>query len=125
MGDHYNKKKIGDRYEDLAAAYLSRHGYHILERNFRSRGGELDIVAKKDGVLVICEVKYRGTGNAGYALEAVGYRKQKKISQMAGLYLIARGYGPQTQVRFDVIGFDGDGKMTHIENAFPYCYGDA
>ncbi len=123
MGRTQNNRQTGTYYEDLAAEYLIDQGYDILERNFRRRGGELDIVAKKDGILVICEVKYRRTGRTGASLEAVDYRKQKKISQMAGLYLLSHGYSSNTQLRFDVIGFDGEKKMTHIKNAFPYCFG--
>lgn len=122
MDKAYSTRKKGKHYEELAAAYLTKQGYSILERNYQKRRGELDIIAKKDGVVVICEVKYRRTGYAGRALEAVDYRKQKKISQMAVYYLMSHGYRQQTQVRFDVIAFDGETEMTHIVNAFPCRY---
>ncbi|MBQ9631591.1 MAG: YraN family protein [Lachnospiraceae bacterium] len=119
----WNNREIGSKYEDLAAEYLISKGYRILDRNFRRRGGELDIVALEDGVLVICEVKYRRSETAGDPLEAVGYRKQLQISKMTALYLSSHGYPLDSEIRFDVIGITGSGKVKHIENAFYYCYG--
>ena len=118
----YNNRRKGELYEAKAAEYLVQKGYRILERNYRRRGGELDIVAFKDGLLVVCEVKSRTGFNGGSSLEAVTYRKQMQISKMTAHYLLSHGFGGQTAVRFDVIGFDGQGGLSHIENAFEYCY---
>lgn len=116
-----NKRATGSRYEDTAAAFLVKKGYKILHRNYRVRGGELDIVASFKETLVICEVKYRSTGDYGDALEAVDHRKQLQISKVTMHYMNQFRYPPDTQVRFDVIGVTGNG-ITHIENAFLYCY---
>ena len=117
-----NNRKKGEAYEDVAASYLSSKGYSILDRNYRKRGGEIDIVAQKDMVLVFCEVKYRRNLRSGNPLEAVDFRKQQKISRMAAHYLLSRGHSLEEQIRFDVIGISGDGMISHIENAFEYCY---
>ena len=118
-----NNRSVGTRYETMAAVYLEQKGYTIVERNYRRRGGELDIVAAKDGMLIICEVKYRRTGEHGSPLEAVDARKQRQISRMTAHYLVSHGYRREVPVRFDVIGISGDDGIEHIENAFPYAYG--
>ena len=65
-----NKRQRGSEYEELAAKYLISKGYRILERNYSDRAGEIDIIASKDGMLIFCEVKYRGGTGYGSALEA-------------------------------------------------------
>ncbi len=115
-----NKRATGSKYEDLAAGFLVKKGYKIIKRNYRIRGGELDIAATKDGVLVICEVKYRSSGNFGDALEAVDHRKQLQISKVTMHFMNQFHYPPDTQVRFDVIGVTKD-DIIHVENAFLYC----
>ena len=117
-----NKRKIGLYYEDMAVDYLKRNGYQILDRNYRIRGGELDIVAQMDGMLVICEVKYRSSLAQGNPFEAVDMRKQKQISKVTVHYLVKHGYGMDTAIRFDVIGIWGNGDVEHIKNAFYYSY---
>lgn len=117
-----NTHEIGQHYEDVAAEYLAGQGYRIVERNYRRRGGELDIVAKWDGMLVVCEVKYRKTLGQGSPLEAVDAQKQVQISKMTAHYMVSHGYREEIPVRFDVIGIDGSGNIQHIENAFEYCY---
>ena len=64
MGER-NKRKIGGQYEDLAAAYLREQGYEILERNYRDRLGEIDVIAREAGYLVFVEVKYRKDQRSG------------------------------------------------------------
>ncbi|MBR1634583.1 MAG: YraN family protein [Lachnospiraceae bacterium] len=123
IGSEGNTRKVGQQYEDVAAEYLENQGYCIMERNYRRRGGELDIVAKRDGMLIVCEVKYRKTAEQGSPLEAVDARKQMQISKMTAHYLVSHGYREEVPVRFDVIGIDGNGQIRHIENAFEYCYG--
>ena len=117
-----NKRRVGSQYEQVAAEYLAAKGYRILEQNYRKRGGELDIVARDGNMLVICEVKYRSTQAKGNPLEAVGIQKQRQISKMTAHYLLSRGLRLEVPVRFDVIGIEGDGSITHITNAFEYCY---
>ena len=72
-----NKRQTGSEYEGLAAKWLEGHGYQIVERNYRCRQGEIDLIAEKDGYLVFVEVKYRRSSEAGDPAEAVDYWKQK------------------------------------------------
>ena len=113
---HMNKRKVGDRGESEAVQYLEEQGLHILERNFRTREGEIDIVAEDGNVLVFFEVKFRSSARYGDALEAVDVRKQMKIRRMAREYLYLRHPGPR-RMRFDVIGITA-GKLTWIRDAF-------
>ena len=112
-----NKRQIGSEYEQKAMQYLMEKGYRILERNYRNRMGEIDIIALQKGVIVFCEVKYRTTSAFGSPLEAVDWRKQDQIRKVARFYLMRHGRSEWTPCRFDVIAFEGE-QMTHIENAF-------
>lgn len=106
--------------EDAAVKYLKKHGYRILERNFPSRFGEIDIVAQKDGFLVFCEVKARKPNALVGGLESVDWHKQQRLIKTAQYYLSRKR--TDLQPRFDVISLVGeDGRYTvadHIINAF-------
>jgi putative endonuclease len=115
-----NTRRLGAGYEAAAADYLTGRGYTILERNYRTRGGEIDLIAEKGGMLVYVEVKFRSGACFGDPLEAVDYRKQKRISRAAAFHYARHGAGTEKNVRFDVIGIYGDGQIRHVENAFDY-----
>ena len=70
-GIHMNKRETGSCYEELAAVCLQKKGYRIIERNYRCRQGEVDLVCRHGRYLVFVEVKYRSTGRMGGPLEAV------------------------------------------------------
>lgn len=112
-----NKRQLGTSYERKAEEYLQKNGYRILERNFRSRMGEIDIIAKDGEYFCFIEVKYRATGEYGSPLEAVDFRKQNQIRRVAQYYLMRNRLSEWTPCRFDVIGFEGE-ELTHVENAF-------
>ena len=112
-----NKRQVGTQYESMAVQYLTEAGYHILERNFRCRTGEIDIIAKDGAYLAFVEVKYRASAACGSALEAVDYRKQQSILRVAQYYMVSHGYGTQTNCRFDVVAIQGT-EITLIQNAF-------
>lgn len=112
-----NKRQMGTSYEIKAEEYLMQKGYKILERNFRNRQGEIDIIAKGGEYFCFVEVKYRTTNEFGSPLEAVDYRKQNQIRKVALYYLMKNKLSEWTPCRFDVIAFEGE-KLTHIENAF-------
>lgn len=113
-----NKRKVGDEQEIGAAFELEKAGYKILQRNFRCRIGEIDIIAEHQGYLVFVEVKYRRDRGSGYAAEAVTWKKQQIISRTADYYLKAH-YSKIPPCRFDVAALDGD--SIHIyQNAFEY-----
>lgn len=98
-----NKRQTGQEQENRAAVYLTERGYKILERNYRCRMGEIDLIAFHQGYLVFVEVKYRSGNRAGRPEEAVDFRKQKKISQTAVWYLKEKGLSLDTPCRFDVV----------------------
>ena len=82
-----NKRQIGADKEAFVCEWLEKHGYMVLERNFRCRSGEIDVVAREGGYLVFIEVKYRNRGANGLPEEAVDVRKQRIISRVALYYL--------------------------------------
>ena len=77
-----NKRQVGGIYEQKAADYLSRQGFRIIEHNFYSRFGEIDLIAKDGKYLVFIEVKYRRDSACGTPLEAVTLKKQKRICRL-------------------------------------------
>lgn len=112
-----NKRQMGTSYEIKAKEYLLQNGYQILERNFRNRSGEIDIITKDGAYFCFIEVKYRTTNDCGSPLEAVDVRKQNQIRKTALYYLMKNKLSEWTPCRFDVIGFEGE-QMTHVKNAF-------
>lgn len=111
----------GRHAEDIAAAYLALNGYAVLDRNFRFSRLEIDLVARKENVLAVVEVKFRRRFQKGGALGAVGPRKQRDLETAAVGYLRVREVGP-VRVRFDVIALEaGEAGLTlrHVKNAFP------
>jgi putative endonuclease len=119
------RHRLGALGEKLAAEHLQRRGFEIVERNYRTRWGELDIVAFDGHTLAFCEVKSRRLGPAGGSpFEAIRPRKQSRVRKMAGSWLIERRERPYAdRVRFDAIGvtFDLAGRLVgieHLEGAF-------
>lgn len=113
-----NKRKIGAEYEKTAAEYLKNIGYEILEYNYRSRQGEIDIVAKDGEYLVFCEVKYRANQQSGHPSEAVNDKKQRALSKCA-LYYIMKKKMEDVPCRFDVVSICGK-EITLLKNAFDF-----
>lgn len=115
-------RALGTFGEEQAARYLRRRGYRIVERNFRCRQGEIDIIAERRGYLVFVEVKERRDARFAEAREFVHAAKQRRILTAARLYLAQ--HESALQPRFDVIevyapeGERGPVKIEHIENAF-------
>lgn len=102
--------------EDLAAAHYRRLGYSLLDRNWRSSTGELDLIVERDGTIVFSEVKARRTDRYGPAASAVGPTKQRRIRLLALEWLDA--HRPQRDgIRFDVVAITGT-KVVLIESAF-------
>ena len=118
-----NNRQIGDEKEAFVCEWLEKQGYRIVERNFRCRSGEVDIVARENRYLVFIEVKYRKGAECGDPSEAVDYRKQQTISRVASFYLLRHGYTESTPVRFDVVSVSGTDKVGVMlyRNAFEYC----
>jgi putative endonuclease len=119
------RSELGRLGEQLAAEHLVRRGFEIVERNYRTRWGELDIVAFDGRILAFCEVKTRRAPAGGVSpLEAVRPLKQSRVRKMAGSWLIERTERPRAdRLRFDAIGVTVDlaGRLValeHLEGAF-------
>jgi putative endonuclease len=100
-----HRQTLGKIGEDLAVAELTRRGYAILERRYRTRHGEIDIVAEDGGTIVFVEVKARATREFGTAAEAITPYKQRRLASMASEYL-ARQQVTDRPCRFDVVAID-------------------
>ena len=119
------QQQFGKKSERLAADFLKRTGYRILETNYRSKLGEIDIIAKEKDTLVFVEVKARNTSRFGSPKAAVTPAKQRKISMVALDYLKRSGQ-TEASARFDVVAIDtASGKIDIevIKNAFALAYG--
>lgn len=106
--------------EFLAGQYLSERGYRIVERNYRARWGELDLVVEKAGELAFVEVRYRRSGAYGAPEETVSPAKRRKLS-LAALEFVSRRGEEDRSLRFDVLAMVRRGKgidVAHFENAF-------
>lgn len=112
-----NKREVGTRYEQKAAEYLIQNGYVIIDRNFHSRTGEIDLIAKNEGYLCFIEVKYRSSTYHGFPAEAVNARKMMRIIRTAEYYMLVHKLLPTTPCRFDVVVIL-DHDITIIKNAF-------
>lgn len=97
--------KIGNYGEDLACKYLEEQGYELLERNFRIRGGEIDIIARDEEFLVFVEVKTRYSHDYGHPAEALTYYKIKALLKTSQFYLQKIGWGNK-QYRLDAVLVD-------------------
>ncbi len=96
------RKRLGERGEDAAAAYLERAGMTVIERNWRGTQGEVDIIALEDETLVLCEVKTRKTVSQGTPEEAITPAKQRRYVRLANAYMQQAGLD-EVPVRFDVV----------------------
>jgi putative endonuclease len=117
-----SKRFVGRSGEDLAARWYEDHGYKVMARNWRCRQGELDLIARRAGVVVFCEVKARTSGAFGLPAEAVGAVKQARLRRLAALWFAeqARSTGGRRvggRARFDVASVLA-GQVEVIEDAF-------
>ena len=112
-----NKRYTGSCYERKAAEYLISCGCNIIEKNYRCRAGEIDLIVRDGSYLVFVEVKYRSTASAGYGSEAVDIRKQIRIRKAAVWYMKQHHISVDQPCRFDVISFLGD-EISIVKDAF-------
>jgi putative endonuclease len=112
----FRRKATGSEGESMVSDFLISNGYKVLGRNVRLRVGEIDILARKDGVLVIVEVKTVGGDKFGQAIGYVNAKKQDKLRQIAREVSIK--YANSENIRIDVAGVDyWSGKIDYVENA--------
>ena len=114
-------KDIGLKGELLAEAFLKKQGYRIVERNFRCKFGEIDIIGFKKGVLSFIEVKTRSSDAFGQPIEAVDKTKQRRLVRLANYYLYKKKSGDALPCRFDVVSVlmnKDKPEIEFIQNAF-------
>jgi len=115
-----NKYAAGLRGQKEAENFLAQNGYEILEKNYRLRTGEIDLIAARDGYIIFIEVKFRAGLRFGSPCESVGGAKQQKIIRTALHYIAAKNLDNH-DFRFDVIEVLEKKErvfVNHIENAF-------
>lgn len=111
--------KLGKRGEEIAAEFLLQNNYEIIQQNFKAQNYELDIIAKKDNILIFVEVKTRNNNYFGEPEESVNHKKEKHITKASELFM--NNYDDFIDIRFDIIAIilqDGNVKIKHIEDAF-------
>ncbi len=123
IGKKLNKRQTGTEKEELACRYLEERGMQILERNFCTRYGEIDVIGLHEGYLVFVEVKYRASLRCGFPEEAVTGAKRRIICRVAERYMYT--HAPVVSqadfgARYDVVAILG-GQVRWIQNAFEHC----
>jgi putative endonuclease len=117
-----DRQSLGKQGEELACRELTRRGYAVLARRYRSRFGEIDIVCRQGRTIVFVEVRARRTARYGRAAESIVPRKRRRIAAMALDYLAWTGQ-VGAPCRFDVVAIDGLGTkrstLQVFQNAFP------
>ena len=119
---HSYNKDIGSFGEALARDYLISKGYKILNMNFRNKFGEIDIICKKNNLLIFCEIKSRYSNSFGSPIEYITCYKQKQIIKLSELYLISKKYY-NFNVRYDIIEvifntITSSHIINHVQDAF-------
>ena len=118
----FDRKSLGQKGEKIACRTLKEQGYRIIEKNFRCRQGEIDIIAEDKETLCFIEVKARYTQNFGFPEESVTKRKQNKLYVVAAIYLEKMMTKPQ-DMRFDIVSVDLKNETaTVLKNAFEVNY---
>lgn len=114
-----DKIRKGKEAEDMAADFLAQQGYEIIERNFRYKRSEIDLIVRRDNWLIFVEVKMRSSDAFGYPEEFVDYKKAKNIVYGAEQYTYDNKYNGN--VRYDVVAIsmkNGEPEIRHFEDAF-------
>ncbi len=117
QGEYFGERRKQQPQQGDAVRRKGRGIFRIIQKNFSSRFGEIDLVAREGRYLVFVEVKYRATARGGHPLEAVDAGKRRRIRKTADFYCLRYGYGEDTPCRFDVVGMLGD-EVIHVRDAF-------
>ena len=104
--------------EQQALVFLQGQGLKLIERNWRCKAGELDLVMRDAGTVVVAEVRSRSRRDYGEAMETVDARKQAKLVRTTRLWLARRPQWSEAPLRFDVVTLDGDGNIDWLREAF-------
>lgn len=112
-----SRKKSGNKAELEACSYLQKSGLKLLEKNFSTKAGEVDLIMQDDDMLVFIEVRYRKNADFGGAAASVTPSKQRRIIKAALAY--QQKHAPQSSMRFDVVAIEGDNtSIDWIKSAF-------
>ena len=118
--DWKGMKTLGSKGEDIAVEFLRHKGFRILEKNYKTFVGEIDIIALDGETVVFIEVKTRANDSFGYPFEAVHSKKRLKLRNLALLYM--KKQGKEIPIRFDVLSImcasNGHKQIEHIVDAF-------
>jgi len=106
----------GEKSEQLACRYLLKQGLQLIEKNFRSKYGEIDLIMKDNETLVIIEVRFRKSNKYGGALESISRKKQSRIIATTQYYLST--HKVNSSIRFDAITMSSNTDINWIKNAF-------
>jgi putative endonuclease len=120
-GPQTNPRLSGARWEKAAESFLLSRGLRLLQRNFSSRFGEIDLIMEDEGSVVFVEVKYRKSSRHGSGADAVTFHKQARISRTAAWYLAKNPHRAEQTCRFDVLSIDSQKKdkgINWIKSAF-------
>ena len=115
------RKQMGNTSEDIALEYLQERGYRLIQRNYRCKAGEIDLIVQKDDILVFAEVRSRTGTQYGEPSESVNRKKQDKIRKTAKYYLYCNRHLERYYCRFDVLSIvwqDGRARVEWIADAF-------
>jgi len=123
MAGYDRRRELGKRGEEIAAVYLEKNGYRVIERNYRNKLGEIDIIAQNGAVLCFIEVKTRRSTSFGFPEEAIKKTKQRKIGQIVLAYLKIHNRLKE-QFRFDIVAVmyrddENQSRINLIKDAFP------
>ena len=116
------RKRLGSHGEDLAVEFLKRQGYQILQRNFKLKFGEIDIIAQEGDTICFIEVRTKTGNEMGTPFESITPSKQRKLSKLALAYLKNQYKSVEVRARFDVVAVVAENgkeeKIEIIKNAF-------
>jgi putative endonuclease len=115
------RRRKGGRFEELALGWLQAQGLHLVQRNYRCKCGEIDLVMREREVLVFVEVRFRGSSSQVPACETVDFRKQRKLLRTARHFLLSNTALAEVPCRFDVLGISaerGGQRYEWIRDAF-------
>lgn len=121
MADKFKKSAQGRRAETNACDFLIKQGLQLIQSNFSARCGEIDLIMKDQNTVVFVEVRKRSHSHLGTAIESVTFPKQRRIVKTALLFLQKKGWLNKIPFRFDIVGIDGEEKVSWVKNAFSGC----
>lgn len=113
-----DKQSIGQQAEEIAYAHLRKQGLKLIQRNYRCKEGEIDLIMQECQTLVFVEVRYRSDEQYGGSIESINWQKQQRIIKTAQRYLQTHPQAQYQVCRFDVVLLASNNKITWITDAF-------